>query len=139
MAQSDLHSNIKQEVALDVQAITTDTTTAGNILDLKEYDSCEFLLVAGTLTDGDYTPLLEESDDSGFSTSNAVADDDLLPSGTGQEATAALDTSDTAKRIGYRGSKRYVRLSLVSANTTSGGTLGAVAVLGHPKGAPLAE
>lgn len=140
MAQ-DLHSNVKQSMALDVQAISTDTTTAGNIIDMKGFDSLEFLIFSGTLTDGSYTPLIEHGDDSGLSDAAAVDDAELLPSGTGQEATAAFaDTDDdTAKRIGYRGEKRYVRLSLVSASTTSGGTLGAVALQGHPQDTPTAE
>jgi hypothetical protein len=36
------------------------------------------------------------------------------------------------KRIGYRGHKRYVRLSIVSAGVTTGATIGATAILGRP-------
>ena len=33
MSEYDLHHNVKQEVAMDSQDVTTDTTTVGNIID----------------------------------------------------------------------------------------------------------
>lgn len=126
MASIDLKSKIKQEVALNIQAISSDTTTAGNEIDTAGYESVVFVLQAGTLTDGDYTLLVEDSDTSG-SGYVAVSDDFLI----GTEASTQLDTSNTASRIGYVGKKQYVKVSVVSANTTSGGTVGAIAILGH--------
>lgn len=128
MAKKDMHNNILQKVALDIQAITTDTTTVGNIIDTKGFQSLEFINVSGTITDGDYALLIEHGDADDLSDAAAVADADLL----GTEAAASFDANDDdrALRIGYKGQKRYVRASLVSTNTTSGGTLGVVAILG---------
>lgn len=132
----DLHNNVEVAVAFDTAAISTDTTTQGNIIDLQGFDSVEFVIQSGTLTDGTYTPLLEESDASDLSGSNAVADANLL----GTEATAAfgLTDDDAVKKLGYRGNKRYVRLSIVSASTTSGGTVSAIVIKGNATDKPVA-
>lgn len=122
----DLHHQINTAVALDNQAITTDTTTVGNIIDTLNYNGLEFVIQSATLTDGAYTPKIEDGDDSGLSDAADVSTTYLL--GTIAEATFALTDDDTSKRIGYVGKKRYVRLSLVSASTSTGGTLGAVAI-----------
>jgi hypothetical protein len=132
MAKKDLKNSILEKVALNIQAISSDTTTDGAAIDTKGYQSVTFVLQSATLTDGTYTPVIEESDTGAFSgEENAVADADLL----GTEAAAAFAATDDneVRRIGYVGNKRYVRLTLVSASTSTGGTLGAVAILGHPE------
>lgn len=130
MPQFDSHNNILQAVALNPATIATDTTTDGNIIDTLGFQSVEFIVYCGTRTDGTYTPLIKDGADSGLSDAAAVDDAYLL----GTEAAAALSASNTAKRIGYKGNKRYVRLSIVSTSTTSGCTsVGAIAILGHPE------
>lgn len=138
MATRDIYNNLNDLVAFNTQSITTNTTTAGVIIDTQGCNSLLFVIQSGTLTDGTYTPLIEYGDDSGLSDAAAVPDDQL----NGTEAGAAFaDTDDNAtKSIGYVGDKRYVRLSIVSASTTSvgGGTLSAVALRGTPTIAPVA-
>lgn len=131
----ELYSSYKVSNALDTQAITTDTTTNGDIIDTAEYGSLLFVIQSGTLTDGTYTVLIHEGDESNLSDASAVADADL----TNTEASASFAATDdnTVTKIGYVGSKRYVRLSLVSASTSSGGTLGAIAIQGSPITAPV--
>jgi hypothetical protein len=132
----DLHSNMKVVPALTPRAaIATDTTTVGSEVDLQGYEACEFIIASGVLTDGSYTLLIKESDTSG-SGYTAVADADLL-STEAAESFAATDDGEVHK-IGYVGHKRYVRLSVVSASTSSGGFLAAVAVLGHARHNPPA-
>ena len=70
--ENDLHSNIKQVVALDSQDITTDTTTVGNVIDTAGFESLEYLIQSGTITDGTYALLLEEADVVGFTGSSVV-------------------------------------------------------------------
>lgn len=129
----DLHNNLKASVALNTQAISTDTTTAGAIIDTANYDSLEFVVLFGTLTDGTYTLLVEDGDASNLSDAAAVADAQLI----GTEGTIAATADNTVTKIGYNGIKRYVRLSIVSASTTSGGTMGAIALQGTPANAPV--
>lgn len=131
MASFDLKSNISNLNAFTPAAISTDTTTAGVEIDTLGFESLTFLMRASTYTDGTYTPLIQESDTSGSGYA-AVADNDLI----GTEADAALSAAGVS-RIGYVGTKRYVKLSFVSASTSTGATLDAVAVLGSPKTAPV--
>jgi len=129
----DIHNNVKNDVALNIQAIVSDTTTVGSIIDLQDYDGCEFVIQSGTLTDGLYTPLIEYGDDSGLSDAAAVPDKFLL----GTEADAALGGGSPTPdneigKVGVKAhsGKRYVRLSLVSTGVTSGGTIGATVCRG---------
>ena len=130
MAKRELKSTTTQVVALNTTAISSDTTTNGVILDTAGYESILFVIQSGTLADGTYTPLIQEGDDSGLSDAASVADADL----TNTEASVAFAATDdnAVKSIAYVGDKRYVRLNIVSASTSSGGTLSAVAVKGNP-------
>jgi hypothetical protein len=128
MANIDLKNDISNVDAFTPATIATDTTTAGSIIDMQDFESLTFLLRASTYTDGTYTPLIEDGDDSGLSDAAAVADAFLI----GTEADAALSAAGES-RIGYVGKKRYVRLSYVSTSTTTGATLDAVAVKGSPR------
>jgi hypothetical protein len=132
----DLHNNIKVESALNVSSITTNTTTVGSIIDTQGYDALEFIMRSGTLTDGTFTPLIEEGDAANLSDATAVADADLL----GTEAAAAFILTDdnAVKKVGYIGNKRYVRLSVVSTGITSGGTMSAISIKGRAADRPIA-
>ena len=131
----DLHNNIKAQVALDITNISSNTTTNGNIIDMQEFGSVEFILQSGTLTDGAYALLIEEGDASNLSDATAVADGDLL--GTEAGATFAATDDNAVKKIGYIGNKRYVRLSVVSTGTTTGGTVSAVSVKSNASDLPV--
>jgi len=136
MAEFDLHSNVKQEVALDAQDITTDTTTVGNIIDTRGFESLEYFIQSGTITDGAYALKLEQGDDSALADAADVPTAEVLGVLTG--FVAADD--DAAKRVGSIGKKRYQRLSIVSTSTSTGGTkFSSVAVLGNPQSAPTDE
>ena len=133
--RKDLHNNTVGSVAL-AAAISSNTTTAGNIIDTRGFEAIEFYIASGTLTDGAYAVLVEDGDESNLSDAAAVADDQLL----GTEANASFtDTDDnTVKRIGYVGGKRYVRLSLVSTSVSTGGSFTAIAVQGTAANNPTA-
>lgn len=131
----DLHNNISAIAALDEAAITTDTTTVGDIIDTQGFESLEYIVQAGTITDGAYALLIEEGDDSGLSDAAAVPAEETLGSLTG--FVAADD--DAVQRVGSVGKKRYQRLSIVSTSTTTGSdSFSAVAVLGNPHSMPVA-
>lgn len=132
----DLHHNIAPVVGLKTQVISTDTTTAGEVIDLQGVSSIEFTILSGTITDGTYAPLLEEANKADFSDNNDVAPENIL--GTVEEATFTDADGDTVKKIGYKvGAFRYVRLSLISVDTTTGGTFSAIAIKGNPALRPV--
>lgn len=117
------------------QAIVPAVATAaanGATIDLQGFGSALFAVNTGAVAgDGDFGVKLQESD---TTTSGDFKDVDAADQiGT---VPATLE-ANAAYRVGYIGSKRYVRL----ATTKAGGTsiaLGAVAILGHPAMAPVA-
>jgi hypothetical protein len=129
------YNNLLPVNAFSTQLINSDTTTVGEIIDSADFEiGITFIIKNGVVAAGDVTPLLEESDSPTFATSNVVADNNIVPVvvggvryETGQEAASILDATDEIRALGVVGTKRYLRLSLVSANSANL-TVGAVAV-----------
>lgn len=128
----DLFNHIEQAAALDFGAISTNTTTNGNIIDTSNFNSITFLLVASAYTDGTYKITLTEGDDSGLSDGATVSSDFTI----GDVSTINVAAVDTPVRVGYTGNKRYVRMNVVSTAVTTGATLGGIVVKGHAKEVP---
>ena len=128
----DLKNNIFATPALNVQVINTDTTTNGAIVDTAGYESVTLVTFSGTLTDGAYQFVLADGDNSALSDAATVTAANLI----GSSPAFALADDNECARFGYRGGKRYVRVSCVSTSTSSGGTLGVVAILGHAHDMP---
>jgi hypothetical protein len=135
----DLHNNIHVKRVISPVSVADNTAQVGQIIDRQGFDSLEYVIATGSLADADatFTALLEEGDASNLSDATAVADTDLL----GTEALASFIFSDDDKvfKLGYKGHKRYTRLTITPANNASAGLLTAVAVLGHPSVAPTAN
>ena len=110
MKQTDLHNQISVGVGIALTAVADGADVVGSIIDMQGCNALEFVFQVGAYTDGDVTPLIEESDNSNMSSSNAVADIDLL----GTEAAAALSAAGVSN-VGYIGNKRYVRATAVTA------------------------
>ena len=135
----DLHSNILVSRAISpVNAGSGDTAIVSEIIDTKDYDSLEFVIATGSLSDSDatFTVLVEDGNVSTLTDNAAVADANLL--GTEALASFTFSADNTVEKIGYRGDKRYVRLTITPANNTGDVYLSAVAIQGHPRGAPVA-
>lgn len=120
-----------------VAARTDNTAIVSTILDTLGYGSATLALVTGTNTDADATfvTFLEESNDSGMSGATAVADIDLI----GTEALASFDFGDDneCRKLGYVGSKRYIRATVTPANNGAGNIfLAGIWVQGHAASAP---
>lgn len=131
----DNHSNVQAATVIAPVTIATNTTTVGAIVDSQGFESLEYLIQSGVITDGSYTTVLEEGDDP------ALADAAPVPAANILGALPAFaDTDDgVSKRVGSIGKKRYQRLSIVSAGVTAGGLFSAVAVQGNPKSGPVAD
>ena len=131
--EMDLTSSLDPQVALDSQDITSDTTTVGNIIDSQGHESMDFTIQSGTVTDGTYTALLEDGDAANLSDAATVSSDLII--GTLPVFVAADD--DAVKHFGSVSKKRYQRLSIVSASTTTGATkMSSVANRGNAKARP---
>jgi hypothetical protein len=134
----DLHSHIKVSRAISPVSVADNTALVSQIIDTKDYESLEFLIATGSVGDAaaDFTTLVEEGDVSNLSDAAAVADADLL----GTEAAASFDQADddSVFKIGYKGNKRYVRLTITPANNATAALISAVAVQSHAKAGPVA-
>ncbi len=132
----DLHNNIKVMPAIPPRVIMAGNATyTSEIIDRDGYESLEFAIQSGVLTDATYTATMYDDTDAAMGTEAAVVAPDIL--GTNALATFVAADDSLAKKIGYCGNKRYVRLKIVQSGATTGGYITAIAILGHPKKAPV--
>lgn len=120
-------------------AVTDNTAQVSGIIDMAGYASATILLLTGTLTDADATfaVSIEHGDDSGLSDTAAPATTDLI--GTVALAGFQFDSDNVCRKIGYIGTKRYIRITVTPANNTGNLFLAGAIVLGNPKSAPTAN
>ena len=120
-----------------VAARTDNTAIVSSIIDTLGYGSCTFAINVGANTDADATfaVTMDDGDASNLSDAAAVAAGNLA--GTYALAGFTFADDNETRKIGYVGSKRYVRLTITPSGNNSGNIfLSAVAVLGHPEVAP---
>lgn len=133
----DLHNKMNVSRVIDAVAIGANATKTGKIIDRQGYGGIEFLAFYGavTTTGTIVTLVCFEGDVTG--TMASVADADML----GTEALASLlaatprasgTTKLVHKRLGYKGSKRYVRVDAVGTGVTSVGLVSVAALLYDP-------
>jgi len=126
----DLHHGITVKRALSPVSVADNTAQVSQIVDLQGYRACEFVIATGAIADADATfaVLVEHGDAANLSDAAAVPDDDLL--GTEAAAGFQFDDDNEVRKIGYRGGKRYVRLTITPSGNAAAALLAAVAILG---------
>jgi len=125
----DIFNNAKTVSAI-VPAVKS-AAADGITVDTRGFNGALFVVSTGAIvSDGDFGLAVEESDESSANFGTPA-------SGLVQSNAPSTLEASTTYRIGYTGSKRYVRLQLTKAGGTSI-ALGAVAVLGYPAVAPVA-
>lgn len=137
----DLSSLISPVVAIVPQVATnSDTAIVGEIIDRKGYDSLTIIIALGTLTDANVTAAvtLEHGDDSGLSDTAVPAAVDLV--GTPTLAGFQYDDDKECRKIGYIGTKRYVRVTVTPTGNNSGALpVSAIGLRGSPQASPTAN
>jgi len=142
----DMHSGVKVETAIAAATLDADNTPPA--VDLQDFNAAEIVLAigAGGIAFSGSNKIefkLTHSDDD--STYTAVDVDDVLgvaSVGTGGivKALTAAHASAASYRFGYVGGKRYIKLMADFSGTHGTGTpIAAVAVLGQPYDAPVAD
>lgn len=118
-------------------AVTDNTAQVSSTCDLKGYDSCMLAMITGTNADADvtYTVLVEDSADN----ATWAAVDDAYLNGTEVLAGFQFDDDGECRKIGYSGTKRYVRCTVTPANNTGNVFLAGVWVCGHASRQPTAN
>lgn len=132
--QRDIHNLIEGRVSTGViRQTNSSAAVVGSIIDLQGYSSLEFLILTGALTDvnATFAVTMDEGNVSNLSDASAVAAGDLLGSYASASFTFADDNA--VKKIGYKGAKRYVRLTITPTGNDAGNLdLGVIALLGAP-------
>jgi hypothetical protein len=124
----DLFNNITLKRVLSPVSVADNTAQVGTVVDHQGSAACTYAIATGSIADADatFTVLLEESDASG-SGFTAVADEDLL--GTEVLAAFQFDDDNECRKLGYKGKKRYTRLTITPVANASAALMSAVAVL----------
>lgn len=130
----DIKSNLDVVQSLAPAARTAGANGTG--VDLLGFGGAMILVDLGLFTDGSFSFHLEESDDNSTFT-DVDTSVDQLGSLTVVDGT---DDDNTLQRVGYIGSKRYVRVVVAQGGSPCGTGLvcGAHVVRGYPSVKPLA-
>lgn len=139
MASRDLLNHINPLPAIAPVVATDNTALVSAVIDTKGFESLTFVIATGTLADADATfaILVEDGDASNLSDNAAVGDDQLV--GTEALAGFTFAADGAARKIGYIGGKRYVRLTITPAGNSGNAPIAAMAILGHPRSMPTAN
>jgi hypothetical protein len=134
----DLFSLIKptRANAPPAAAQTDNTAIVSQIFDTLDQDSVTYIGLIGALADADTTAvvLVEHGNAANLSDAAAVDDKDLL--GTELGAGFQFDDDNKVIKIGYKGNKRYVRVTVTPANNTGAFPYAAVWIGGHFRSLP---
>lgn len=122
----DLHNSIKTSRAISPVSVADNTAAVSQILDTANFNAHELIIATGSIADADATfaVLIEEGDASNLSDAAAVADADLL--GTEAQASFQFDDDNETRKIGYIGSKRYIRATITPTGNASAALISAV-------------
>jgi len=121
MARFDERNNAEYGVALSATLSGT-TKAEGDWIDMQGWDALTFTVSTGTVTDAGtasgFSFQVEEGDDTTDAGATAVADADLIGLESALTVTADDDDDTFVGSIGYRGTKRYVRMTAVGTSGT---------------------
>lgn len=148
MTVFDLHSNVEFVSAVPPQTVTSGggAVVSGD-LDLAGFLSAEVMVLFGSIVEmpggGSLSLRVEHAEDDGSGAPGPysdVADPDVIGA-TGVAGVVVATATDDAERvqIGYRGGRRFLRVTLSPSGLTTGGPMGALLVKGHPRHAPRGQ
>jgi hypothetical protein len=130
----DMLSN-KQVVLLGTVTLSGVTPGATSWVDVREYDACTIVLVTQTVTDAGtasgFTFTAQHSDLTTAASAAAIVAADSVNGVTALTVTLDADDDKVIGGIGYKGSKRYVRLNGVGTTGTDA-VVKVLAILNKP-------
>ncbi|WP_327587046.1 hypothetical protein OHA25_08545 [Nonomuraea sp. NBC_00507] len=130
MSRFDIVNDISAVTSLPPASRTANATVNGTGVDLANVNAAAIIVTTGTITDGSHAITIEDSADN--SNWTAVAADERI----GNLPTVVAADDNTAFKFGYKGARRYLRVSVTTSGSTSGGVFGAVVVRGKPRRYP---
>jgi len=144
----DLLNDLQFKRGLSPVASGADNTPlVSQIIDRLGYDSAGFVIATGALPDVDatFTVLVEHGDAANLSDAAAVADEELIGQDPASASTPEVQAGftfaadDNVRKIGYRGTKRYLRLTITPAANASASLLCVIAVMGNAEQKPVIQ
>lgn len=128
----DMHNTIDVKRVISPVSVADNTAQVGQIIDHAGFEAAEYVIATGTIGDAgaEFTVLLEDGEASDLSDAAAVADAYLV--GTEALASFIQTADDKCFKLGYKGLKRYSRLTITPANNATAALIAAVCVLGYP-------
>jgi hypothetical protein len=136
--RDDLNSVHVRRVLSPV-SVATDAAQVGQIIDRQGFDSLTFVIATGSIADADATfaVTVDHGDQANLSDAAAVPASELV--GTTGLAGFNFGDDDETRKLGYVGSKRYVRLTITPTGNTAAALMSAIALLGRPMFRPTAN
>jgi len=126
----DISKNLLATISIDPQTISSDTTTNGTGVDVRDYDGAMVVFQSNdAITDGAFALKLQESDDD--STYTDVDSSEQIGTLANFSSSA-----EGIQQVGYVGNKRYLRPVITTTSTSSGGIVSAHVTRGLPHRAP---
>ena len=134
----DLMNKIDAKRAISPVSVADNTAQVSQIIDTKGYAGVCFVILTGSLADADATfaVTIDHGDASNLSDAASVSSDML--NGTTALAGFVFSDDDKVRKIGYRGDKRYVRITITPSANASAALIAAVAIL-DPLNAPASN
>ena len=130
----DMKSNV-QQVLLGTMTLSGTTPGASSWVDMRGYESAIISLVTQTVTDagdaGGFTFTAQHSDLTTAASAAAIVAADATDGVISLTVTADADDDKLIGAIGYKGSKRYVRLNGVGTTGTNA-VVKILATIGKP-------
>jgi hypothetical protein len=130
----DMISN-KQMVLIGTVTLSGETPGATSWVDVRGFDACTLVLVTQTVTDAGtadgFTFTAQHSDTTAATDAAAIVAADSVNGTVALSVTADADDDKLIGGIGYKGSKRYVRMNGVGTTGTNA-TVKVFAVLNKP-------
>lgn len=127
--------NNKQVVHLGNLTLSGVTPAASAWVDVREFDACTIMVVNNTITDAGtaegFTCTVQHGDDTTAAGAAAIAAADSVDGAIAITVTADDADDSVAGGIGYKGSKRYVRVNAVGTTGTNA-DVSVIAVLNKP-------
>jgi hypothetical protein len=147
----DLHSNVLIVNSAKPQTLSGTTPITSGDIDRQGYEAVEVIANFGNLVDTlngttiKVDLMLQHADDDGTGNPGsyaACADTDVLGfTGLASGVFKTLNVSMDQKLypIGYRGGKRFIKLTATPAGLSTGGPFAITTVLGKPSNAPTSN
>jgi hypothetical protein len=122
--------------AISPVSVADKTAQVSAIIDRQGYESLTFILGLGAIADPDatFTVSMDHGAAANLSDAAAVPSTELV--GTTALAGFQFDDENETRKIGYRGIKRYVRLTITPTGNSAAALISAIALLGHPAQVP---